>query len=127
MAFRTFPLLAALAIVAPTTVASIDLRSSINDTETRLTLHEAADDRATIELSIPRSANVRLSVYDHAGRHVRTLVDRRVAPGEHPVRWNGRTGLGDAARPGVYTCVLSVDGAVTKTATLHHAGSKAEG
>jgi len=48
------------------------------------------------------SAEVRLVVFDVAGRRVATLVSRRLDPGYHEVRWDGRTDQGAAAGSGIY-------------------------
>ncbi|MDH4038530.1 MAG: T9SS type A sorting domain-containing protein [Candidatus Krumholzibacteria bacterium] len=59
----------------------------------------------TIEYAIPASASslrVSVSVFDVAGRLVRTLVDRTEAPGLHSVVWDGRDDRGVAVSSGVY-------------------------
>jgi hypothetical protein len=53
-------------------------------------------------------SHVRLSVYDAAGRLIRTLVDRRQGAGIHRISWDGRTHLGKPATSGVYSCRLRV-------------------
>jgi peptidase C25-like protein/VCBS repeat protein/flagellar hook capping protein FlgD/fibronectin type III domain protein len=45
---------------------------------------------------------VRLRVYDVSGRLVATLLSRRLDPGYHEVRWNGRGDRGEALASGVY-------------------------
>ena len=45
--------------------------------------------------------HVRLDVFNVAGRHVATLVDAELGPGEHEVAWDGGTSRGQAAN-GVY-------------------------
>ena len=47
-------------------------------------------------------ADVRLVVFDIAGRKVATLVSRRLDPGYHEVRWDGRTDQGASAGSGIY-------------------------
>jgi hypothetical protein len=47
-------------------------------------------------LDVPRAADVRVDVFDAAGRHVHTLARGRYAPGTHQLAWDG------GARPGVY-------------------------
>lgn len=59
----------------------------------------------TIAFSLTTAAGVSLVVYDIAGRHVETLVDRRLTAGDHRVPWIA------ARRPsGVYFYTLRVDG-----------------
>jgi hypothetical protein len=57
-----------------------------------------------IEYVVPDGApeNVAIVVYDVAGARIRTLVDRRVAPGRHTVVWDGRDHNGSTVGTGVY-------------------------
>lgn len=45
---------------------------------------------------------VRLDLFDVTGRHVRTLVDKELPPGEFEVSWDRRDGQGARAAAGVY-------------------------
>ena len=58
--------------------------------------------RTTIRFSLVRSASVDLSVYDLAGRRIRTLSRRSHPAGAHVVTWDGRTDRGGRAPAGVY-------------------------
>lgn len=82
---------------------SVDLASS---SATRLALYPAHPNPAigstNIAFSLPRESNVRLRVYDVAGRLVRTLVDGRVSSGEGVKIWDGRHDGGAQAAGGVY-------------------------
>ncbi len=55
-------------------------------------------------------AQVRLDVYDLAGRHVSTLVDTTRAPGAYRETWNGNASDGGAMPSGVYVARLVIDG-----------------
>lgn len=62
-----------------------------------------------IRFQLQNPARVSLRIYDNLGRHVRTLVDRRIAAGEHQTTWDGKD---DASRPvssGAYFYRLRVD------------------
>jgi len=50
--------------------------------------------------------HVRLDVFNVAGRHVATLVDAELGPGEHEVAWDGATSRGQVAN-GVYFARLA--------------------
>jgi hypothetical protein len=50
----------------------------------------------------PGAADVSLRVFDIAGRRVATLVSRKLDPGYHEVRWDGRTDRGVALGSGVF-------------------------
>ncbi len=59
----------------------------------------------TIEYAIPGSAgsvHVTVSIYDVAGRLVRTLVNGTAAPGIHSANWDGRDDRGSSVGSGVY-------------------------
>jgi len=64
----------------------------------------------TIHFDVPRSAAVRLEVFDAQGRRVRTLTDRAFEPGTHSLVWDGSDASGQRVRPGVYLYRMTTDG-----------------
>jgi hypothetical protein len=56
--------------------------------------------------AVPQATQVKLEVYDLAGRHVRTLVDGLVQAGWQTARWDGRSDGGARVASGVYFCRL---------------------
>ncbi len=57
----------------------------------------------TLTYSIRQAGPARLDVYDVLGRHVRSLLDERMAaPGTREASWDGRDAQGRPAAPGVY-------------------------
>jgi hypothetical protein len=56
----------------------------------------------TIKFEVPKQARVRVSVYDVAGRLVKDLADREMAPGEYTVSWDGRDSRNKEVGPGIY-------------------------
>ena len=50
--------------------------------------------RTTIKYDLPEAGHVRLSVFDVAGRLVRTLVDESMPQGSHEAVWDGRDSAG---------------------------------
>ncbi|PAP75503.1 DUF4331 family protein [Rubrivirga marina] len=70
---------------------------------------------STVRFQLPRTATVRVDVYDVQGRRVQTLTDRRYQPGAHDVDWDA-SGLAT----GTYLYRLMVDGELvaTKRATV---------
>lgn len=76
------------------------------NTSVRLALHPAHPNptrgSTTIGFALPREANVRLRIYDVAGRLVRTLVDGQVGAGEGVKIWDGKHNGGAQAAGGVY-------------------------
>jgi hypothetical protein len=59
-----------------------------------------------IRYSLELEAPVSISVYDVAGRKVRSLITARRLPGTHCCQWDGRDADGLAVSSGVYWCVL---------------------
>jgi hypothetical protein len=55
-----------------------------------------------IAFDLPAAQRVTLRIYDVAGRSVRTLVDGRLDPDVHRVRWDGRDDRGRRLGSGVY-------------------------
>jgi hypothetical protein len=56
----------------------------------------------SIPFSVSRSERVVLAVYDASGRHITTLIDRDMVPGEYSEEWDGRDAHGNAVATGVY-------------------------
>ncbi len=85
-----------------------------NDLPRRLELVSIAPNpcRASTEIvyAVPATAGrsaVRLSIYNCAGKRVRTLLDGPESPGVRRVVWDGRDAGGLAVASGVYFCELS--------------------
>ena len=76
--------------------------------------------RLTFVVAVPQAAGaVELSVYDLAGRRIRTVTREALAPGRHTFLWDGRTDGGRRLAAGVYVARLSGAGrAITRRATL---------
>lgn len=56
----------------------------------------------TIRYALERDAQIRLTVHDVSGRHVRTLVSGFQTAGSHTVRWHGTSNDGAPMPSGVY-------------------------
>jgi hypothetical protein len=57
---------------------------------------------ALVRLGIAHAGRVQVSIYDVAGRKVRTLADRVFPAGEHTLQWDGTDDAGTKAARGVY-------------------------
>lgn len=68
--------------------------------------------RTMIPFSLDRRARVTLTVYDEQNRRVKTLLDRRLPPGNYRATWNGRDGRGVPVRAGLYYYRLRAGGAL---------------
>jgi hypothetical protein len=64
----------------------------------------------TIHYSAPRHQEVRLAIYDIAGRRVVTLLDGSAGPGRGQAAWNGRDDRGQDVASGIYFCRLTAAG-----------------
>ena len=67
---------------------------------------------------LPKASNVRLNVFDAAGRLVRTLANGIVPAGNHTVPWDGADLSGRRAPVGMYIAVLNVDGELHRQKVL---------
>jgi len=74
----------------------------------------------TVSYGSPTESDVRLAVYNVAGRLVRTLVNGDVGPGYHTVVWDGRDENGVEVGSGVYFVRMQATGfeAATKMVLL---------
>ncbi|MCD6336093.1 MAG: T9SS type A sorting domain-containing protein, partial [Candidatus Latescibacteria bacterium] len=72
-----------------------------------------------ISFRVPRQAQVRIGIYNLLGQLVRELTDRKVAPGVHRVRWDGRDSANTPVSSGVYLYRMETDaGVITKKMIL---------
>jgi len=60
--------------------------------------------------ALPESSNLRLDVFDIAGRKVRSIEMGTVPEGENSVSWDGRSETGEALSSGIYFLHLTGDG-----------------
>ncbi len=75
-------------------------------------------DRTTgITIALDVAAQVRLVVYDVAGRRVRVLLDGSMSPGARRVEWDGTSDQGLPMGSGLYLCRLDA-GSVTATRSI---------
>ena len=65
---------------------------------------------AAMRFTLPAASDVRLAVFDLAGRHLRTLVAGRLAAGSHVVRWDGRDGSDSPLGSGLFFVRLEAGG-----------------
>jgi len=69
--------------------------------------------QTTIEYELPKSAHVRLIIYNELGRHIRTLVNSRLSAGRFQTLWDGTDEHNNSVAAGVYFCHLQTEGATT--------------
>ncbi len=74
---------------------------------------------STLRFGVAKESQVRLQVFDAAGRLVRDLVGGRLPAGEYSSTWNLTNAAGQRAGAGVYFVRLSVDAqTITRTVTV---------
>ncbi len=66
--------------------------------------------QTTIRFALPAAARTTVSIFDVAGRHVRTLLDEELAAQVHQVTWAGDDAKGQPVAAGVYFYEVSGGG-----------------
>lgn len=62
--------------------------------------------RVNFDFELPRTANIRLTVFDLRGRQIAVLLDDRLESGTHRASWDGRGSDGRAVASGVYLAII---------------------
>jgi hypothetical protein len=62
-----------------------------------------------IQYDLPELSNVKLTIYDLAGRQIRSLLHETQAPGLKTIVWNARDDMGNKMGAGVYIYQLKTD------------------
>jgi len=68
-----------------------------------------------IAFSIAKSSAVQLEIFNVLGQRVRTLVDKKMAPGSYTLNWDSRNESGERVGSGVYFYRLTTDAGFLKT------------
>ncbi len=89
-----------LSEVVPQGSASLATKSFVN--ALGIARPNPTADRVTLAYSLGARSEVRLSIYDVAGRLVKIVVHEDQEPGPHEAEWDGRSTAGVNAGPGVY-------------------------
>jgi hypothetical protein len=58
--------------------------------------------RTTIQFALPNAGRTRVTVFDVAGHHVKTLLDEDLAAQTHQVVWTGDDDSGRGVAAGIY-------------------------
>ena len=75
--------------------------------------------RSSVLFGVAKTGRVQVSIYDVAGRRVRTLADRVFAAGEHTLQWDGSDDSGVKLARGVYFVRSSVQGGAGRIVVLN--------
>lgn len=74
------------------------------------------DNEVHFQLSLPKSASVRIQIFDIRGRQIKVIRDEpNHAAGEYDVVWDGRDESGWKVVAGVYVCILVSNGVPVKS------------
>jgi hypothetical protein len=77
-----------------------------------------ATERASFAFALPGAGRTELTIYDAAGRRIRTLAHTMLPAGDHQVPWDARDDSGRACAEGVYFARLAVDGRALSTRSI---------
>jgi hypothetical protein len=64
----------------------------------------------TINFNLPKAGQVRLAIYDIAGREIKQLVEGDYEVGPYSIIWNGQNNDGQIVSSGIYFYQLSING-----------------
>jgi hypothetical protein len=64
----------------------------------------------SIAFELPKTAHVRLEVFNNSGQLIRQLLDEEVPAGMHTVVWDAKNEQGLTAPSGLYFIILNCDG-----------------
>ena len=67
----------------------------------------------TITYHIPEAGNVKLTVYNHMGAEITTLVNEAQLEGKHSMEW-----IAASLAPGIYFCKLKFNSSIIETLKL---------
>jgi len=56
----------------------------------------------TISFELPRTSDIRLSIYDALGREIKRMLDQKLNAGAHQIQWNGTNQNGIDVSGGIY-------------------------
>lgn len=57
---------------------------------------------------LKKTSDVKINIYDSVGRHVKTLKEEMLEPGQYVTLWDGTNMHGNAVASGVYICYMQV-------------------
>jgi flagellar hook assembly protein FlgD len=68
-----------------------------------------ANRETMISFEVPERCRISVTIYDVAGRRVKTVLDEDMEKGIHKSRWDGCNEAGKGVSPGMYFCRVSSD------------------
>ena len=74
-----------------------------------ITCGSVLSSNTSIVFGLPAPSDVRMSIYDVAGRHMRDLVNGRRDEGYHALGWNATAEVAGALSPGIYFLRMDTD------------------
>ncbi len=81
----------------------------VNDYRTRLYPNPFVESNS-INLSLPKAGNVKISIFDELGREVKVLADKELGRGQHSISWDGTDKKGKPMPAGKYFYNIQIDG-----------------
>jgi flagellar hook assembly protein FlgD len=95
------PLMLMAALLVP---QKVDARGS--DRMTKMVHPNPFTEGTVFQLTMPKSARIRIAVFNMLGELVQTLHDGEHQAGDYDVPWDGKDLNGNPVTAGVYVCVL---------------------
>ncbi len=67
------------------------------------------NEQTIIRFQLPKSAEVKIEIYNLLGQKIRTLLFEQKTAGIHAIKWDGKDDLGRSIVSGVYFISLEVE------------------
>ena len=100
-------------------LASVLLPQQVNaggsDRMTKMVHPNPFTEGTTFQLTMPKSARIRIAVFDMLGQHVKTLHEGVHPEGTYDVYWDGKDLIGNPVPPGDYVCTLYSENVAVKS------------
>ena len=62
-----------------------------------------------IQYDLPEDSFVSINIYDMIGRHVRTMLNKRITAGQRSIIWDGTDSSGQPVSAGTYFFTIKTD------------------
>lgn len=74
------------------------------------------------QLTMPKTAKIKIEVFDIVGRHIRTLFEGEHPEGNYDIKWDAKDESQTDVPPGIYICALFSEGVMVKSVKVVKVG-----